>query len=84
MKLSAEEVAEVPLKVVTVTSMVPTEPDDEVAVMEVAELTVNEVALLAPNLTAEAPRKPVPVMVTVVPPAVGPAIGLMVVTVGVA
>jgi len=48
------------------------------------EFTLNEVALVEPNLTAETDVKPVPVMVTVVPPAVGPALGLMAVTVGVA
>jgi hypothetical protein len=55
-----------------------------VAVIEVAELTVTEVAAVPPNLTEEAPRNPVPVMVTLVPPAVGPAFGLTAVTVGVA
>ncbi len=35
-----------------------------------------------PKSTAVAPVKPVPVMVTVVPPAVGPAVGLTAVTVG--
>jgi hypothetical protein len=40
------------------------------------------VASLVPNLTAVAPVKPVPVMETVVPPAVGPLVGLILVTVG--
>ena len=35
-------------------------------------------------MTALAPTKPVPVMVTVVPPASGPATGLMALTVGAA
>ena len=39
---------------------------------------------MVPNLTAVAPVKPVPVMVTVVPPAVGPVVGLTEVTVGAA
>ena len=39
-------------------------------------------ALVAPNLTAVAPVKLVPVMVTEVPPAVVPAVGEMLVTVG--
>jgi hypothetical protein len=82
-KLSAPEVVEVPLNVVTVTSTVP-DPAGEVAVIEVAEFTVNEVALVVPNLTAEAPSRPVPVMVTLVLPAVGPAFGLTTVTVGAA
>jgi hypothetical protein len=77
-------VLDVPLKVVTVTSTVPTDPAGAVAVIEVAELTLNEVALVVPKLTAEAPRKPVPVMVTLVPPAGNPPFGLTAVTVGVA
>jgi hypothetical protein len=51
-------------------------------VIDVAELTVNELALVAPNVTADAAVKPVPVMVTLVPPPVGPAFGLTAVTVG--
>ena len=85
MKLSAPEVVEVPPGVVTVTSTVPADPAGEVAEIHPPEFTVNEVALVEPNLTAEAPRKPVPPMFTFAPPpAVGPAFGLTVVTVGVA
>ncbi len=51
----------------------PPAPAGEVAVMEVALLTVKLVAAVAPNFTALAPVKLVPVMVTTVPPAVGPA-----------
>lgn len=61
---------------VTVISTVPTLPTGEVAVMEVAVLPVME-AEVFPNFTAVAPVKLVPVMVTVVPPAVGPLLGLM-------
>jgi hypothetical protein len=46
------------------------------AVICVDELTVNEVAAVVPNLTAVAPVKFVPVIVTEVPPADGPAVGL--------
>jgi hypothetical protein len=74
----------VPFEVVTVTSVLPADPDGDVAVIEVAERTLTEVALAEPNLTAEAPRKPVPVMVTGVPPANGPTPGLTAVTVGAA
>ena len=81
MNWSAALVALVPLDVVTVTSVVPV-PAGDVAVMEVALLTVNDVALVAPNFTAVAPVKFVPVMVTDVPPAVGPLAGLSPVTVG--
>ncbi len=59
-------------------------PAGEVAVIEVAELTVKLVALVAPNFTAVAPVKPVPVTVTDVPPAAGPDVGEIEVTVGAA
>ena len=70
-----------PPMVVTLTSTVPV-PAGEVAVIDVAELTVKPVAGVAPNATAVAPVKPVPVMVTDVPPASGPAVGDIEVTVG--
>ena len=70
-----------PNPVVTLTSTVPV-PAGEVAVIDVAELTVKPVAGVAPKLTAVAPVKPVPVMVTEVPPAVGPVVGVVEVTVG--
>ena len=50
----------------------------------VAELTVKPVAAVAPNVTAVAPVKLVPVIVTVVPPAAGPDVGEIDVTVGAA
>ena len=65
------------------TSTVPV-PAGEVAVIDVAELTVKLVALVAPNFTAVAPVKLVPAMVTDVPPAVGPDVGEIDVTVGAA
>jgi hypothetical protein len=68
---SAELVALVPLGVVTVTSTVPV-PAGETAVIEVSEMTLKLVALVEPNLTALAPVRLVPVMVTEVPPAAGP------------
>ncbi len=71
----------VPAGVVTVTSTVPV-PAGEVAVIWVSEPTVKEVAGLGPKRTALAPVKPVPVMVTDVPPAAGPEVGLMAVTDG--
>ena len=71
----------VPPAVVTVMSTVPL-PAGDVAVICVAPLTVNELALAAPNFTAVAPVKLVPVMVTLVPPAVVPLFGLIAVTVG--
>ena len=57
-------------------------PAGEVAVTGVAELTVTPVAAVPPNVTAVAPVKLVPVIVTAVPPAVGPAVGEIDVTVG--
>ena len=74
MNWSADEVAEVPPGVVTVTSTVPL-PAGAMAVMEVAELTKGARRRGA-EVTAVAPVKPVPVMVTLVPPAVGPTAGL--------
>ena len=80
-KRSAADVADVPTAVVTVISTVPV-PAGEVAVIWVLELTVKPVAGVAPNVTAVAAVKPVPVMMTVVPPLVGPAVGEIDVTVG--
>lgn len=79
---SAADVAVVPPGVVTVTSTVPV-PAGEVAVMEVAELTVKPVAFVDPNLTALAAVRLVPVIVTDVPPAGRPPAGEIDVTVGV-
>ena len=45
-------------------------------------MTVKEAAALLPKLTAVAPEKLMPLMVTLVPPDVGPAFGLTLVTVG--
>ena len=53
-----------------------------VKVVLVALLTVKLVAAIFPKLTAVAFVKFVPVIVTDVPPAVGPDVGLMLVTVG--
>jgi hypothetical protein len=82
--LSAAPVAEVPPGVVTVTSTDPADPAGSVAVIDVAELMVKLVAAVAPNLTALTPAKLVPVIVTDVPPGVGPTPGLTAVTVGAA
>jgi hypothetical protein len=50
--------------------------------MDVAVLTVNDVATVLSNLTVLAPVKFVPVMVTAVPPAATPAGGEIPVTIG--
>ena len=65
-------------------SMVPAACAGDVAVIWVAELTVKPVAAVPPNVTAVAPEKFVPVMITVVPPVDGPAVGEIEVTVGAA
>jgi hypothetical protein len=81
LKWSDVVVALVPPAVVTVTSTTPV-PAGETAVIELAELTAKLAALVAPNLTALAPVKPLPLTVTVVPPASGPAFGPTPPTVG--
>ena len=50
-------------------------PAGAVAVIEVAEWTVTPVAAVVPKVTPVAPVKLVPVMVTEVPPPVGPLPG---------
>jgi hypothetical protein len=52
------------------------------AVIEVSELTVKLVAEMPPKVTALAPVNAVPVIVTDVPPAVLPLVGLTLVTDG--
>jgi hypothetical protein len=80
--LSALLVIEVPAGVVTVTSTVPRDPAGATALIDEGVTTFTEVAGLGPNMTAVAPVNPVPVIVTGVPPVVGPDDGLMPVTVG--
>ena len=74
----------VPPGVVTSTLAVPALPAGMVAVMVVAFTTVKVVAAAPPMVTAVAPVRPVPVMVTDCPYARGPDEGLMDVTVGAA
>ena len=81
MNLSANDVADAPPGVVTVTSTVPALSAGEVAVIAVAESAVMMPGV-APKLTAEADERLAPLMVTEVPPAVGPLIGLIPVTEG--
>ena len=83
MKSSLPESAEVPPGVVTVTSTVPV-PAGEWTVIWVAELTETLVPAFPPKATVAPLTKPVPVIVTVVLPPVGPARGLRPVTVGTA
>ena len=79
--VSSVTIALVPLGVVTRTSIVPV-PAGEVAVRLVAELYVTLAATL-PNETVDALVNPVPVIVTIVPPATGPLAGEMLVIVGI-
>ena len=78
MKVAADEV---PLGVVTVTLAVPAVPAGAVAVIRVDELTWKPAAVV-PKLTAVAPVKLVPMMVTTVPPEAEPLDGLRLVIVG--
>jgi hypothetical protein len=77
------EVDDVPPAVVTVTSTVPAAPAGLVATICVP-VSLVIVAVALPNFTvavADVPRF-APLIVTVVPPAVGPAVGLTPVKVG--
>src|SRR3954470_6981792 len=73
----------VPLLVVAVTWTVVV-PEGATAVADVAELTVTLLAGVLPNRICVVLSKPVPVSVTVVPPAEGPEEGLIAATVGAA
>ena len=61
----------------TVTAIVPAEPAGDVAVTVLSEITVKLVAAVVPKNTSRVLIKPAPVMVTIVPPAVGPDVGAM-------
>jgi len=74
-------IAEVPPAVVTVMSTAPTDSGGEMPAIWVAD-TGKKVAETVPNLTVVAPERSVPVMVTEVPPPVGPVLGLTPVTDG--
>ncbi len=77
----------VPPAVVTVTFTAPADPAGSLSVICVpALLTVKFAALISllPKLTSVAPVKPLPVIVTGVPPAVGPELGATVGTFGAA
>ena len=69
----------VPFGVVTVIAAAPAVPGGATAVIDVAEFTVKLVAGIAAKSTAVAPDRPVPLIVTVAPPAAGPLAGLTVV-----
>ena len=74
----------VPAGVVTAMAWVAAAWAGETAVILVAEATLKLVAATPPKRTLVAPVNPVPVMVTVVPPVVGPEVGEMAVMAGAA
>jgi hypothetical protein len=67
---------------VTTRSTVPALPAGAVAVSDVALATLTEPAAAAPNDTLAPAVKPLPVIVTAVPPATGPDDGPTAVTAG--
>ena len=72
-----------PPAVVTTTSLAPAVPAGVVAVI-VVELLTENVATLPPMVTAVAPVKLVPVIVTLVPPESEPLVGEILLTIGAA
>jgi hypothetical protein len=80
---SADEVPDVPLGVVTVTSTVPAACAGATTVMLVELATTTLVPAVPPKLTVAPLTKLVPVTVTDVPPPIAPEVGAMLVTVGV-
>ena len=72
----------VPAGLVTVTSRRLAVPAGGIAVMRPALLTEKLAAAVAPNLTADAPAKPEPVIDTELPPVLGPEKGVTAATVG--
>ena len=83
MNRSAALRGDVPLGVVTVTFTAPV-PAGLTAVIDVVEVKVTPVAAAAPKSTVAPGAKLLPVMVTVVPPALGPIAGLTPLTLGAA
>jgi hypothetical protein len=80
--VNAESFVPVPSGVVTLTSTVPV-PGGEVTVSEVLLITlIEEPGFEVPKSTTVAPLKPAPVIVTEVPPPVGPPEGVTELTVG--
>lgn len=76
MKLSALTTVLVPPVDVTLMPTVPL-PAGELATISLSEMTVKLLADVEPKDTPVVPVKPVPVIVTEVPPAAGPSVGAM-------
>ena len=72
---------EVPFASETTTSSVPAAVAAVVALISVAETTVTALASF-PIVTVAPDTKPVPLMITAVPPADGPEVGVIVLTAG--
>ena len=72
---------ELPPTSVTITSCGPALPAAVLAVISSSETTATEVAA-APIITVEPARRPLPLILTEVPPAVGPWVGVMLSTLG--
>jgi hypothetical protein len=79
---SATVVALVPPGVVTETSTTPADPAGDGTLICVSLLTVKPGALVVPNRIPVVPVKPVPVIITGVPPITGPVGGEMPETAG--
>jgi len=74
-----------PFTLTVTETVVARDPDGVTAVQVVVLLQLTPLAALAPNAKAVAPaavEKPVPVIVTVVPPEGGPVVGVMVLSAG--
>jgi hypothetical protein len=83
LKWSRNDLALVPDGVLTVTSAtVAAVAGGDTAVIELSELTLKLLAAAAPNETAVAPEKVLPVIFTLVPPPAGPLAGDTPVTLG--
>jgi hypothetical protein len=78
----AAEVAEVPSALVTFTSTGPAAPAGIASTIWLAVSLTKLVTLVVPKITALAPAKSPPLMVTVLPPDVGPDAATMLVTAG--
>jgi hypothetical protein len=81
---SAEDVADVPLGVVTVMSTVAAACGGAMASSDLSDTTAKLLAATVPNDTPLAPVKPLPVTVTTVPPDDEPDVGVIAVTAGTA
>ena len=80
--MNDENVLLVPYSVVTIMPTAPSLRAGVIQVIVVLFTTLREVAAIPPNVTDVAPVKEVPVIVTLVPPAVLPVNGEILVTTG--